>query len=125
MRQLSLKVHERSDRVYKVHLDLHDCDYCSKRSFPVSPSDLPLLCGRTPGGLVPWSGVTHRASSRAVAAAAQVGGEVRRVNVLRELGLVTRSENVDLSDGGLVQPWLDERPHRREEVWGLWVTVSL
>jgi hypothetical protein len=24
MRQLSLKFHERSDRVYKVHLDLHD-----------------------------------------------------------------------------------------------------
>lgn len=39
MRQMSLRFHERSDRVYKVHLDLHDyVIIVSKRSFPFSPS---------------------------------------------------------------------------------------
>ena len=49
----------------------------------------------------------------------QLGRQVGGIDVLLQLGLVALPENVNLSDGGLVEPWFDQRPDGGEEVWSL------
>ena len=57
---------------------------------------------------VPRSRVAEVAPLGTLARPSEIGRKVLFRDVLDELGLVLAAEDVDLSDGGLVQPRLDE-----------------
>lgn len=70
--------------------------------------------------LVPRSRIAQAAPARTGASPAEVLRQVLGRNVLLQLLLVVLAEDVDLADGGFVEPGLDEGPDGGEEVRGLW-----
>jgi len=86
---------------------------------PPDPLIRVLPLPRLRSGLVPWPGVAHRASTRAFTGTSKLDREVLSRDVLLQLLLPASTENVDLSDGGFVQPWLDKGPDAGEKVRGL------
>ena len=68
--------------------------------------------------LVPWASIAERAPTRAFAGSSKFFREILLWNLFKELRLTIA--NIDLADGDLVEPWLNEPPDGAKPPWGIY-----